>query len=285
MKNTITLILFILLCTNPAAFAQDKQSHINYITSTNIDKYITFDTASIRVWYALNARDIKDTRTYLDWQILEIGRNSNKYYSYFVWESDSLFTVDYRTNRSGSYSSKLLPRGRNGHGKWNELQYHVLIAGNGKIRTYNREPRPRLYEGYYDEPYPDQRWNLTQETATISGFRCQKATCTFHGRDFKAWFTPEIPLRLGPWKFGGLPGLIIKVYDTNHYYTFEYTHIEQGQWPMRRQKYNQRKPVKRETVLKFERKVNECPGKTLGTRDMDGNIITKTYPYEPLELE
>lgn len=54
---------------------------------------------------------------------------------------------------------------------------------------------------------------------------------------------------------------------------------------MRRQKYNQRKPVKRETVLKFERKVNECPGKTLGARDMDGNIITKTYPYEPLELE
>lgn len=47
---------------------------------------------------------------------------------------------------------------------------------------------------------------------------------------------------------------------------------------MRRQKYNQRKPVKRETVLKFERKVNECPGKTLGARDMDGNIITKTIP-------
>ena len=88
MKSAVNLILFLLFCVNNVTFAQDKQSRISYFTSTNIDKYITFDTASIRVWYALNAHDIRDTRTYLDWQILEVGRHSNKYYSYFVWESD-----------------------------------------------------------------------------------------------------------------------------------------------------------------------------------------------------
>ena len=54
---------------------------------------------------------------------------------------------------------------------------------------------------------------------------------------------------------------------------------------MVRSKYPTRRPIKRETVLKFERKVNECPGRTIGIWDMEGNLITKTYPYEPLELE
>ena len=282
MCKRIITIIFALAVTS--AWAQQKQSKIDYIAFSNIDKYITIDTATVRVWYALNALDIQDENTYIDWQILEIGRHSNKYYSYFVWESDSLATVDSRTNRSGRYSSNLLPRGRNGHGNWNELQYHVLIAENGKIRTYNRELL-REYEGYYDEHYPDQQWTLTQDTATVSGYHCQKATCRFHGRDFEAWFTPEVPVKFGPWKFGGLPGLIVKVYDTDHLYTFECTSVERVHRPIVRAKYSRRRPIKRETVLKFERKLNECPGRTLGIKDMEGNIITKTYPYEPLELE
>ena len=305
-KKIITIILALAVVSG---WAQQKQSKIDYIAFSNIDKYITIDTATVRVWYALNALDIQDENTYIDWQILEIGRHSNKYYSYFVWESDSLATVDSRTNRSGRYSSNLLPRGRNGHGNWNELQYHLLIAElteqreqnqtrldstesrrkknevqSRKIRTYNRELL-REYEGYYDEPYPDQQWTLTQDTATVSGYHCQKATCRFHGRDFEAWFTPEVPVKFGPWKFGGLPGLIVKVYDTDHLYTFECTSVERVNRPMVRAKYSRRRPIKRETVLKFERKLNECPGRTLGIKDMEGNIITKTYPYEPLELE
>lgn len=264
--------------------AQNKQSKIGYIAMSNTDNYVAIDTTTVRVWYALNALDIKDENTYIDWQILEVGRHCNKYYSYFVWESDSLRTADYKTNRSGNFSKKLLPRGRNGYGSWNELQYHVLIAENGVIRTYNRERLPE-YEGYYDEPYPEMVWTLTQETATVGGFHCQKATCQYHGRDFEAWFTPEVPMKFGPWKFGGLPGLIVKVYDTDHYYTFECTNVERVNRPIVRSKYSSRWPIKREKVLKFERKINECPGKTLGWKDMDGNIIMKTYPYEPLELE
>lgn len=280
-RHLLLLLIAVCPCT---LFAQQKQSHIGYVAFSNIDKYVPFDTASIRVWYALNALDIKDENTYIDWQILEIGKHSNKYYSYFVWESDSLRTVDQKTNRSGNFSKKLLPRGRNGDGNWNELQYHVLIAEKGNIRTYNRE-RLSQYEGYYDEPYPDQKWSLTQDTATICGYRCQKATCRYHGRDFEAWFTTEIPVRYGPWKFGGLPGLIVKAYDTDHLYTFECTGVERVRRPMVRSKYARRKPIKRETVLKLERKINENPAKTLGWKDMDGNALSKVYPYEPLELE
>lgn len=283
IRTTILFFLLTVLC-HTSVSAQQKQSKIAYIAFSNIDKYVIIDTTTVRVWYALNALDIQDENTYIDWQILEVGRHCNKYYSYFVWESDSLSTVDYRTNRSGRYSNKLLPRGRNGHGNWNELEYHVLIAENGKLRTYTRE-RLREYEGYYDEPYPDQQWALTQDTATICGYHCQRAICRFHGRDFEAWFTSEVPIKYGPWKFGGLPGLIVKVYDTDHLYTFECTKVERVRRPMVRSKYPHHRPIKRETVLKFERKVNECPGRTIGIWDIEGNIISKTYPYAPLELE
>ncbi len=284
MKRRRNILYFLLATLYSSAAAQQKQSKIAYIAFSNIDKYVIIDTTTVRVWYALNALDIQDENTYIDWQILEVGSHCNKYYSYFVWESDSLSTVDYRTNRSGRYSNKLLPRGRNGHGNWNELEYHVLIAENGKLRTYTRE-RLREYEGYYDEPYPDQQWALTQDTATISGYHCQRATCRFHGRNFEAWFTSEVPIKYGPWKFGGLPGLIVKVYDTDHLYTFECTKVERVRRPMVRSKYPHHRPIKRETVLKFERKVNECPGRTIGIWDIEGNIISKTYPYDPLELE
>ena len=172
MRYIIAIVLF---CTTSMVLAQNKQSKIGYVAMSNTDNYVTIDTAIIRVWYALNALDIRYENSYIDWQILEVGSHCNKYYSYFVWESDSLRTVDYRTNRSSEFSRELLPRGRNGKGNWNELQYHVLIAENGVMRTYNRERLPE-YEGYYDEPYLNQQWTLTQDTAIIGGYHCQKAT-------------------------------------------------------------------------------------------------------------
>ena len=102
-KRIISIFLVLAAMT---AMAQQKQSKIAYIAFSNIDKYITIDTATVRVWYALNALDINDENSYIDWQILEVGSHCNKYYSYFVWESDSLQTVDYRTNRSGRSSSR-----------------------------------------------------------------------------------------------------------------------------------------------------------------------------------
>jgi len=42
---------------------------------------------------------------------------------------------------------------------------------------------------------------------------------------FEAWFTREIPIAEGPYKFYGLPGLIIKISDSRDYYSFELTKI------------------------------------------------------------
>ena len=53
------------------------------------------------------------------------------------------------------------------------------------------------------------------QTKKIGNFLCQKAVSNFRGRDYVAWFAKDIPVHAGPWKFYGLPGLILEVYDEN----------------------------------------------------------------------
>lgn len=76
---------------------------------------------------------------------------------------------------------------------------------------------------YVAEKRVAQNWKLQKETKKIGNFDCHKATTKFHGRDYTAWYTTEIPLPYGPWKLQGLPGLILEAYDTEKdiYYYFK----------------------------------------------------------------
>lgn len=58
-------------------------------------------------------------------------------------------------------------------------------------------------------------WKIGSETQKIMNYTAQKATTSFGGRDWVAWFTTELPFPDGPYKFHGLPGLIVKLEDTS----------------------------------------------------------------------
>ena len=66
----------------------------------------------------------------------------------------------------------------------------------------------------------DFKWKILPDTATISTYKTQKATTTFGGRTWTAWFTPDIPFQDGPYKFCGLPGLIVKLQDAEENYSW-----------------------------------------------------------------
>lgn len=57
------------------------------------------------------------------------------------------------------------------------------------------------------------KWSILQETAKIENYNCQKATTKFGGRIWEAWFSKDLPFPDGPYKFHGLPGLIVKLED------------------------------------------------------------------------
>ncbi len=63
-------------------------------------------------------------------------------------------------------------------------------------------------------------WQLYPDTFKIKNYVCNKATVSYEGRDYTAWYTPEIPISDGPYKFWGLPGLILQIYDSENHYTF-----------------------------------------------------------------
>ena len=64
-------------------------------------------------------------------------------------------------------------------------------------------------------------WKILPETVKIGEYEAQKAETTFAGRKWYAWFTQDIPFQDGPYKFKGLPGLIVKVEDANGDYSFD----------------------------------------------------------------
>ncbi len=69
-------------------------------------------------------------------------------------------------------------------------------------------------------------WQIGTETDLIQGKKCQRATVEYKGRKYNAWFTNEIPVSEGPYKFSGLPGLIVKIEDTKKQHTWELKGIE-----------------------------------------------------------
>lgn len=71
----------------------------------------------------------------------------------------------------------------------------------------------------YTEKIPNT-WKIIPETVMIDKYEAQKAEIHYGGRIWFAWFAQSIPLPDGPYKFGGLPGLIIKLEDSQHNYNF-----------------------------------------------------------------
>ncbi|AKK74837.1 hypothetical protein HX13_16090 [Chryseobacterium sp. P1-3] len=63
-------------------------------------------------------------------------------------------------------------------------------------------------------------WKISDEKAKIGAYNAQKATTEFAGKKWTAWFSSELPFQDGPYKFSGLPGLIVKIEDEGKNYSW-----------------------------------------------------------------
>ena len=88
-------------------------------------------------------------------------------------------------------------------------------------------------------------WKLiSNESIKIMGYTCEKATLNFRGRDYIAFYTTELPISFGPWKFKGLPGLILNIFST--------TGINRIGWKVKKIKY----PFEKLTDLNWNKKLD-----------------------------
>lgn len=168
----------------------------------------------------------------------------------------------------------------------------------GKITTQHRIPFSRLLTAStqvaeFSEKLPKIDWQISDRRDSVGGYSCIFAEGRFGGRTWKVWFSPEIPLPCGPWKLGGLPGLILKAEDGTGAYKFDLQRLSTAPSPVELYDWH---PVRmsKSQWLKKERHMHEHPNDYFSHNGeievMDHKTrrpLTEkwTVRYDPIELE
>lgn len=169
-----------------------------------------------------------------DTMALDFGRNFSVYYDWNKVKRDSVQRGIVRDLEITTIRHKTNP-------DFDMVEYQEA-QGNYFVNSYKGENaelfKNRLnneitsvditdFESFkYVEQLNPQNWQFTTDTLTVLGYLCQKATATFRGREYEVWFSPEIPIKEGPWKLYGLPGLILKASTTDGLFAFEAIGLE-----------------------------------------------------------
>lgn len=116
---------------------------------------------------------------------------------------------------------------------------------------------------YYTEDKTDFGWEVDfTQTKEIGGYTCHSAKGSYAGRDYQAWFTPDIPVSDGPWLFCGLPGLILEVSSLDKEFLYTCMSIQAGTGPITLRSLDAAFKTTRERFLKAKEryKVNPAAG-------------------------
>jgi GLPGLI family protein len=199
---------------------------------------------AIRVKYLLNFKIDSTNLENIDSEIMYLDILKTK--SYF--QSESTYLKD-------SILSSKNPQSLFGISK-PKFVYNILKNGNEK------------YDVFYDYTAykykiidsTDLKWNIINDSVkVILGQKCKLATTNFGGRKYNAWFSTEMNNSDGPYKFSGLPGIILELYDIRNHYHFKAFSIQKIN------KYNgYLKPedytkISKSQFIEFRKKIKEKP--------------------------
>ena len=205
-------VILYLLLTSLAVQATAREPMIDRAHMKCLYRYVyTFDTLK---------NELRD-----DLLILQIGKEVSKCYSYYTFQSDSL----QRTPDGAKVWSELFRRATEKDGIYGDFP-HVRMG----TYVYKNYPTGQMTitdrissQGYrYADSLHAQTWTMGDSTREVLGYTCQQATANFRGRRWTAWFATDIPVSDGPWKLGGLPGLILEAYDDGQQHVFTAVGLE-----------------------------------------------------------
>lgn len=218
MRNILLFVLCTLFC--PLTVSAQTINGGELPSMAPIKKQI-YDTAQLKVYYEYKIRKDtikKDNFTYGQ-TVLLVGDSYTCFMDNQAFLMDSINDACCSEGKSPmEYMGKVMGL------KYSVYEYSLLtdMAG-GKVSVLFDNPDLSVM---YSQPMPRQEWTLAAGDSIISGVKCKKAVCRFGGRTWRAWYSPEYGLPLGPYMFGGLPGLIFYVNDDRHDHTFTLNGLE-----------------------------------------------------------
>lgn len=189
MKELITIfsVLFIGIFVD----AQNKRFIYEY-------QYISDST---------NLSDVKSEVMHLD-----VSQEGSQFYSYDKYSSDSLRRAEIRkiASSGGPISIKADAGKESIKYKISKRypEYNVFFHNRVVLDNYKVAEERKI------------TWKIDSEKQKIGDWNTQKAEADFGGRHWIAWFASDIPIQDGPYKFHGLPGLIVKLEDKTKSHVF-----------------------------------------------------------------
>ena len=159
----------------------------------------------------LNKTEVNKELMYLD-----ITKDGSKFYSRDVYVKDSLLVAEYEKEiaATGSMNVTGVVTPRN-----NALVTYKVFK---KYTAFKTSLETRIGADFYKvSEERNIEWEILPEKMAIGEFTAQKAIATFGGRKWTAWFSVELPFQDGPYKFHGLPGLIVKMEDDSKTHQYE----------------------------------------------------------------
>jgi GLPGLI family protein len=270
MKHYFILILCFLSQGNLICYSQSPFGIIGLAR----DKYTVLDSANLKISYDVSIiLDTNKVNTVSQRQyVLLTGNKTSKFFRNESTETNQKLT---QTRHSDARANE------DGTGLCGTEIYKDLLSKQERV-TLRLPATTEVLS--YNEDIPTLSWKIWNENTLVSGYTCTKATATFRGREYIAWFTPELPINNGPWKLGGLPGLILRAQDSKGYFIFECIGIEQCKIPIPLYdwKYTQ---TTREKANKLIENMHKNPLQTI--KSMGTKILNTTslppIPYNPIE--
>jgi GLPGLI family protein len=159
----------------------------------------------------------------IEYEMMVYSETSYDKYAATLLFNDSFSRFDYHTKDIGDVvnENKVSDNSTSINIKKSDTTSYAIFNDLKKAILYNIAGNEIVYEND-----TKQDWELVNEEKKIGNLVCFKATCDFRGRSYIAWYASTVPISFGPWKFKGLPGLIIELADSKNEVIFSVTKIE-----------------------------------------------------------
>ncbi len=258
----------------------DRLDSVKKVVLSDIKYQVGYEYA-----YRTNPQDT--LKTYKEPMLLQVGDSHLRFLSAYLYARDTIQDNAYRQGVKSFL--EIMPSLQRTY-KLARFTEQYLIDLN--TRTLRGNVPVVIDNWVYTEDLPTQMWELIEGDSTILGYACKPATTTFRGRKYTAYYAPELALPYGPWKFSGLPGLILALSDEKGEHKYTAIGIEEIKEyrPLYQPVLSREKKGKRKEILRILSNAAKNPAMILGNLEgvkIDEKTLAgiKPRPHNPQELE